>query len=403
MSHRKIGKRKAPAGPVPLPSGQGIRKITTVLCFIFFCTLLSLAQAQATSGEPDFRYDSVTGPCDLSFPKDHGPHPGFRTEWWYFTGNLEADKGERFGVQLTFFRSRIQPPGAELDWPTPPSAWRTSQIYLAHAAVSDMQNRRFLHEEDVSRAFPDLAGAVQDGNTTRIFVKNWFAAIGPEMHHLRAATDHFSMNIRLIPLRAPVLHGEGGYSRKGSTPERASCYYSITRLQAQGTLTISDRIHEVRGTAWMDHEFSSAPLEPGIVGWDWFSVQLSDNTELMLYFLRMENGRLHGASSGTFVHRDGHITPLPFSAIRLEVLDHWRSDRSGALYPSAWKLTIQPLDLDLLVHPNLQDQELLTPGTTGITYWEGSVSASGTAGGRKVHGVGYVELTGYAHPLDGRL
>jgi predicted secreted hydrolase len=374
--------------------------LTSLRLIIMFAVVLSAA-IRVHAEEADYR--SITGPCTLSFPGDHGPHPGYRTEWWYTTGNLSGPDGERFGFQLTFFRTQIVPPGKELNRPDPASAWRASNIYLAHAAVSDLRRQRFYHEERVSREFPGVAGALQDGNSTTLLLNPWSAAMTPSEQKLNARSERFDFDLTLTPRKPAALHGDGGYSRKGLKPESASCYYSFSRLDASGKLTVGGETYPVGGTAWMDHEFSSAPLEPDVVGWDWFSFQFSDNTELMLYFLRRRTGDFSPASSGTFVDAEGQALHLPFPALGMNVLEFWKSPHSGAIYPSHWEITIHPLGLRLQVVPRMDDQELLTPRTTGVTYWEGSVSVSGNAGDRRLSGVGYVELTGYAHPMDDRM
>ena len=379
------------------PLGCRIRIILLIVLNIAF-GLSPLRAAEDGEG-----YLSITGPCQLQFPQDHGPHCGYRTEWWYYTGNLRADTGERFGFQLTFFRSRLSPPGAESTWPKPASAWRTQHIFLAHAALSDIDGGRFLHAEDMAREAIDIAGARYESETTEIFLKNWFVRLAPEEHHLSAVTDDFALNLTLNPLKAPVLHGDGGYSLKGSTPERSSCYYSFTRLEAQGTLAQGGRFLTVKGSAWMDHEFSSAPLESDLSGWDWFSLQLSDGNELMIYLLRKKDGGFSPVSSGTFVDRFGRGSHLSRDEFDIEVLDHWKSSKTGALYPSQWRIRVPSRRLDLIVVPNLADQELQTLETTQVTYWEGSVSVNAVQGSHPIRGTGYVELTGYERPFDAPL
>ena len=193
-------------------------------------------------------YARVTGPCNLTFPVDHGAHPDYRTEWWYYTGNLTGENDRHFGFQLTFFRSRILVPGEERKWPAEPSAWRTSQLFMAHAALSDLHGSRFYHTQKLARGAVGLAGALQTGRQVRIFVGDWFARIAPQHHELQASAPHFSLDLTARPTKPPVLHGEKGYSRKGSTPDRASCYYSFTRLDTRGTLQLHDKTLRVRGT-----------------------------------------------------------------------------------------------------------------------------------------------------------
>ena len=371
-----------------------------VFLFLLFLVVLGVRSPACAQ---DASYYSITGPCNLSFPGDHGPHPGYRTEWWYYTGNLHSETGDRYGFQLTFFRRQISPPGAEMSWPVPASAWRTQQLFLAHAALTDISRKRFHHAEEMSREMPGLAGAHQEAGMTSIFVKSWSVHLDEAEHLLKAHADGFDFNLKLTSMKAHALHGEAGYSRKGTTPESASCYYSFTRLQAEGSVSVDGTAIPVHGTAWMDHEFSSAPLESDLAGWDWFSLQLSNNTEVMIYLLRRQDGTYIDASCGTFVDAAGHATHIDRDAISLEILDRWNSPHTGTTYPSGWRLKIEPLHLDLKVSPSLQDQEMQTPGTTNVTYWEGSVAASGSMAGQSVSGEGYVELTGYAQAMDERM
>ena len=369
------------------------KKIAFVLLCLFMMNTVAGYYALA---EDQAGYLSVTGPCNLIFPKDHGPHPGYRTEWWYYTGNLQSVAGAQYGFQLTFFRRQISPQGAQKQWPRPHSAWRTQQIYLGHAAISDISNKRYLPSELIAREALGMAGASQKESETTIFIRNWSAKIRTGSHILKAVTENFSYELTLQPLKSPILHGVGGYSQKGSTPERASCYYSITRLIAEGALNLGGKSIPVKGLSWMDHEFSTAPLEPGIIGWNWFSLQLSDKSEIMLFQLRNENGDLHPASSGTFIDPAGRSRHLSIEDFNIEVLDQWKSPKSSAVYPVRWRVTVFPLAIQLTVAANMSDQEMQTPGSTGVTYWEGSVAVNGSVASRIVQGQGYVELTGYA-------
>ncbi len=347
---------------------------------------------------PAAEYRRVTGPCHLAFPEDHGAHDNFRTEWWYYTGNVKSRDGNAYGFQLTFFRTALRPPGAGEQGSG--SAWRTRQLFIGHAAVTDVAAGRHLKAETAARQALDLAGVRRQDKTVSVFVRKWEAKIAPGRHRLRADTENFGFDLSLIPEKPPVLHGEGGYSRKGSAREQASCYYSFTRLSAEGRIRIGDRTADVRGTAWMDHEFSTAPLEKGIAGWDWFSLQLSDGTELMVFFLRQAGGGFHPASAGTFVGPGAKTIRLAGGQLSVEVLDRWKSPDSGADYPIRWRLSVSGPDLDLAVRAAVRDQEMDTRKTTGLVYWEGSVTVEGTHAGKPVSGVGYVEMTGYDRPFD---
>jgi len=363
--------------------------------------LIALAACSYAAAEDGFK--AVTGPCGLSFPADHGSHPEYRTEWWYYTGNLKADGGHRYGFQLTFFRSGLEPPAKRKHWPERASAWRSDQIYLAHAAITDIANGRHLQAERMARPVLALAGVEQTPATVRVHVHGWQTAIAPEGHRLQADTDGFSLHLDLKPVKPPVLHGDNAYSLKGQSPERASCCYSFTRLQAAGNLVVEGERHAVQGSAWMDHEFSTAPLQPGISGWDWFSLQLDDQTEIMFFRLRESDGSVNPASSGTLVFPSGKWQHLKNTDVRLRPLSHWTSPHSGARYPIAWHLRSTALQLDLTLTASVKDQEMRTPRSTQVVYWEGSLVATGTRKGEKIDGSGYLELTGYAEPFDAPL
>lgn len=365
---------------------------------ILAAVLLLTLPVDSAFPDPGFRV--VAGPCDFRFPEDHGAHPGFRTEWWYYTGNVQTDGGRRFGYQLTFFRSQMAPSIAKTRWPAPASGWRTLQIYLAHAALSDIREDRHFQAEAMFRSALGMAGAEATESGSRVFLKNWSAEIDQSGHALTAEADDFSLALVLTPCKPPVAHGDAGYSRKGRDPEQASCYYSLTRLHTAGAIAIDGDAFPVSGLSWMDHEFSTAPLAEGVVGWDWFSLQLTDGTELMAYFLREPNGRFHPASSATFVNPEGKGAHIASGSIRLETTATWESPETGATYPSGWTLSTAAPDLVLSISPTLADQEMQTPLTTDVVYWEGAVSVTGTAGGRPVEGNGYVELTGYDRAFD---
>ena len=377
-----------------------MKRIAKKVAIAYSCLVLmaALVDHQVMADDQN-GYLAVTGPCHQTFPKDHGPHPGFRSEWWYYTGNLVAGSGDRYGFQLTFFRSQISPGDADQNWPRPSSAWRTRQIYAGHAAVSDLNQNEHQHAELVAREALGIAGTLHEASQAKVFIENWSATIKAESHLLIASTPEFSIELRLQSAKPPVLHGQAGYSRKGSTAERASCYYSLTRLISKGVLTVGGQTVEVEGLSWMDHEYSTAPLEAGIVGWDWFSLQFSDQTELMLYLLREESGQINAASSGTFIDPSGQAQHLTREDFSVTALKHWKSPRSEAVYPVAWRINILPLAMEVMIEANLNDQEMVTSASTGVTYWEGSVSASGAIAKQPVKASGYVELTGYAEAL----
>lgn len=371
--------------------------------FILASMILLSGVMPIDAGDPPTGFLPVTGPCRLEFPRDHAPHPGFRNEWWYYTGNLKSETGRRFGYQLTFFRYQLTPFGGSAGWPDLPSAWRSRQIYIGHAAVSDISAKRHLQAQKVGREGLEglgIGGWVQYGQDVTLFLPGWSAVIFPDSHKLAVAADDFAFQLELKPTKPPVKHGISGYSRKGSTPERASCYYSFSRLETSGSITVAGKSIPVKGESWMDHEFSTAPLEPGTVGWDWFSIQLADRSEFMIFLLRKEDGGLNPASSGSYIDSLGVLRHLDRGYFDVRILDTWRSKASGAVYPSGWQIKIPLLGIDVEVTSNLPDQEMQTSASTGVTYWEGSVSVKGVKGGSPIEGQGYVELTGYAGPFS---
>jgi predicted secreted hydrolase len=330
----------------------------------------------------------------LRFPRDHAAHPAFQTEWWYYTGHLRTADGEEYGYQLTFFQRRVD----EGSWLSGPSQWSPQYLYMAHFAMSDTQRKRLIFAEKINRPSLGIAGA----NAERLHVWNdeWRAELLGPYHHLQAAMDEFAINLILLPEKAPVVHGLDGVSQKGEAKGNASHYYSFTRLKTNGMLQVRGVAKEVTGMSWMDHEFGSSQLEPTQVGWDWFSVQLDDRTELMIYVLRHEDGRIDPHSSGTLVHPGGQADHLRREMIEVVALDKWTSPRSGATYPQGWELRIPKAGLHLRLTPVFPDQELDTKSSTRVVYWEGNVLVQGSHNGQAVSGEGYVELVGYKMKID---
>jgi predicted secreted hydrolase len=334
-------------------------------------------------------------PREWSFPEDHGAHPGFRTEWWYYTGNLFSAGERPFGFQLTFFRVQLKPVPLISD-----SEWRANQLYFAHFTISDLEAEEFLMAEKSGRGAVGIGGVSSNGRQVRIFLHGWEAIIEEENHYLQARSDRFALDLALSSEKQPVLHGEGGVSKKGDEEGQASYYYSLTRMDTRGLLTLGGKDFEVFGASWMDHEFTSNLLSENQVGWDWMGLQLSDGRELMVYVLRQKDGTLEPASSGTLVERDGTPVHLPKKTFVIQPQGFWESPRSRGRYPSGWEVRVFPYDISLNVLPNMKDQELMTEYSTRVTYWEGSVKVTGSAAGRAITGDGYVELTGYAQDFN---
>lgn len=352
-------------------------------------------------------YERALKPRPFSFPADHGPHPDFQSEWWYFVGNLSTAEGHRFGFQLTFFRFAVAP-----DAPERPSRWASRQVWMAHFAVTDVEGGRFHPFERFRRGALGLAGGLSgdpagDGDPLfRVWLDDWRAegleagSLLPLRLVASAAGEGrgnpgVTLDLTLSPGKPPVLQGEGGWSRKGPEPGNASYYYSLTRLPAEGTVGVAGESFEVRGTAWLDREWSTSALGEDEVGWDWLALQLTDATgeawELMLYQIRHEDGSPSPTSEGVWVAPDGGSRRIEWEETEVEVLDRWTSPHSGATYPSGWRIRVPAEDLDLTVRPLLQDQEL----DLSFRYWEGAVAVDGTRAGEPLAGRGYVELTGY--------
>lgn len=323
-------------------------------------------------------------PRPLSFPEDHGSHPDFRTEWWYYTGNLKTPAGRHVGFQLTFFRVALAPAAEPRA-----SAWATRQLYVAHFAVTDTAGRRFHAASRVSRAALKLAGA--DAVPFRVWVEDWSAAGEGASTRLRASEADIALDLTVAAGKPVVLQGDRGLSRKGAEPGNASLYYSLTRMPARGVIRLGAETLEVTGEAWMDREWSTSALGTGVEGWDWFAMQLDDGRELMVYLLRRRDGTVDPFSAGTLVAVDGTAQRLDAGDVRIETLGHWTSPRSGVRYPARWRLSVPPAELRLDIEPRLADQELIV----GTRYWEGAVAIAGSAAGRPIAGQGYVELVGY--------
>jgi predicted secreted hydrolase len=318
------------------------------------------------------------------FPEDHGPHPDFRTEWWYYTGNLTTAAGRHVGFQLTFFRVALSPTAESRE-----SGWGTRQLYVGHFAVTDTAGGRFHAFSRSSRAALGLAGA--QAVPFRVWVEEWSVSGEGEATRLRAQEGDVAIDLTASPAKPVVLQGDRGLSRKGPEPGNASLYYSFTRMPARGTVRLGGETLEVSGEAWMDREWSTSALPKGVEGWDWFALQLDDGRELMVYLLRRRDGTVDPFSAGTLVAADGTTRRLEAGDVRVETLGHWTSPHSGVRYPARWRLSVPSAELRLEIEPRVAAQEL----RVGTRYWEGAVSVFAARSGRPAAGQGYVELVGY--------
>lgn len=343
---------------------------------------------------PGYRYE---------FPRDHFNHPDFQTEWWYYTGNLRTPEGRAFGFELTFFRQAMVPeqrPDA--------TAWDVRDVYLAHLALSDLDGRRFIHEERLNRSGPGLAGASQE--RSRIWNGNWSSEWTGERQRLQATTARLKLDLALEPAKPPIVHGGNGVSQKGAGPGKASHYISLTRLVTRGSIEVDGQSYTVTGLSWMDHEFFTHQLEPGQLGWDWFSLQFDDGSDLMLFQLRREGGAIDRFSAGTYIDSDGRSTSLGADDFRLEPLGQtWTSPDTRAVYPVRWRIVVHPTTaaavrapvpaIDGVLTTPLVSQEIVSRSRVSPSYWEGAVRVAAQKGGRASSASGYLEMTGYDRPV----
>jgi predicted secreted hydrolase len=366
-------------GSQPSPLGQGSSEV-----------ILQMAE----SGDPP-KFAQATHVKDFEFPEDHGPHFNYQTEWWYYTGNLQTEDGQRFGYQFTVFR-RALAPGA----PPVGDGLATNQIYFAHLALTDASGEIHYYNERFSRGAAGLAGAV--ANPFNAWVEDWHVRSteqGAESVHIQASVQEFELKLDLETLKPIVKHGNNGLSAKSDEIGNASYYLSYTRMETNGEIRVGQQTYFVSGLSWFDHEWSTSVLGDDAVGWDWFGLQLDDGRELMLYYIRHADGSIDPISGGTFVSVDGETINLKVSDVQIAVLDSWTSEDTGTEYPSGWQISLPSLGMDLTVEPLIHAQEM----RVSFTYWEGAVQITGMQDGRSLSGSGFVELTGYLESMEGVL
>lgn len=317
------------------------------------------------------------------FPRDHFEHPEYRTEWWYWTGNLQGAKGERYGFELVFFRQ-----GQDREEGGNESRWRVRDWYLAHAAVTRIDQGKFGYEERLNRAGPGVAGA--SFADRRIWNGNWESRWDGTRQKLTVTAENFRFALQLDPVKPEVVHGIAGISQKAEGAGRASHYVTLPRLRVSGTLD-GEAVH---GEAWMDHEWFTEQLDVSQQGWDWFSAQFDDGTELMLGDLRLRAGGVDSHSAGTFIDRAGNGHHLTAKDFRLTPTEYWKSATTAARYPIAWRVAVPAWGVEVECRAAVRKQELVTKNG-GNSYWEGAVVYQGSKRGR-----GYLEMTGYDKPIS---
>jgi predicted secreted hydrolase len=346
-------------------------------------TQTSLNLQAALGGVAEEGFLRADTPREFRFPEDHAQHQGFRNEWWYFTGNLEADDGRHFGYQLTFFSIALKPPGP---LPQPASTWDSDTLWMAHFAVTDRAGNTHQAFERFSRGNPGLAGVAQA--PWRVWLDDWQVQgrASPDTFpwQLQARAGEVELSLQLLPGKAPVLQGDAGLSRKSATPGNASYYYSYTRMPTQGELHSGGERIAVQGNSWLDREWSTSALDADQGGWDWFSLQLDDGSELMYYQLRTLQGAAHAASAGSFTDAAGQQQTLAAEDVRLAPLQEWTSP-SGTSYTTRWSLEWQ--GRRVLVAAIVQEQWM----NLSLPYWEGAVEVLDPQNGALL-GRGYLEM-----------
>jgi predicted secreted hydrolase len=362
---------------------------------IIVALVLALAVAPWKEATPGYTF---------AFPRDHASHPDYKIEWWYYTGNVSAKDGRRFGYQVTFFRVGVDAA------PANPSRWAIRDLFMTHLAVSDPKGRRYRYAEKLTRGGPGLAGA--DVDRYHVWNEDWTASLddnGRHVLHAAGPTDPSTRSARsgqgagidlvLDPGKPPATNGINGISQKGAEVGNASHYYSMTRMPTRGAITVDGERVDVSGLTWMDHEFGTSFLEPGQRGWDWLSIQLADGRDLMLYQLRRSDGSRDPRSSGTLIAADGRTTHLSAADFSLTPGRRTFHADNGAIYPIEWAIAIPSQTIDLLITTPLDNQELDLGRSTGVAYWEGAIDVTGRSAGQDVKGRGYLEMTGYKKSL----
>ena len=353
-------------------------------CLVGVMFSFQAVAAQYRTALPGYHYE---------FPRDHFNHPEFQTEWWYYTGNVKSSEGHRFGFELTFFRQAVSRDPAKT------AAWDLKDLFFAHLALSDLDGGKFYHAERTNRSGPGIAGA--DEPSGRIWNGNWQVVWEKGEQKLQAIDERFQLQLMLHSEKQPVIHGSDGVSQKAEGAGRASHYISLTRLGTSGLIELGGKKFEVTGTSWMDHEFFTHQLTADQTGWDWLSLQLEDNTELMLFHIRRKDGSIDPYSAGTFVDAQGKTTHLRTNDFVLSPLRNtWKSPTSAAVYPIEWKLAVPRLGLELEVKTPLESQELTSNTKVTPNYWEGAILLTGKRNGQAAGGVGYLEMTGYDRPAQ---
>ncbi len=339
-------------------------------------------------GEAAAGFAVADGPRPFRFPEDHGPHPDYRTEWWYLVAHVEDERGRPFGIQFTLFRQALAPPGADADEGA--SRWRTRQVWMAHVALSGPDGE---HQASERFARGELGLAGVTAAPFAAWLEDWRLAASEEEEmfplELEARVEDvarpYRVELSFDQPRGPILQGDRGFSRKSESEGNASYYYSFTRMQAHGHILLDGERYQVTGLGWLDREWSTSVLDAGQTGWDWFALHLDDGRDLKVFQIRRDDGSIDAASAGMLVATDGSTTPLARGDFELQPLRSWE-DGDGGSWPVAWRLRIPKAGIDGRVVARHDDQL----NRLAVRYWEGQVCLDGP-----VPGCGFLEMTGY--------
>lgn len=362
-------------------------------------------------------------PATFSFPRDHGRHPGFRTEWWYLSGRLLSQDGGEWAYHFTIFRRALE---RWLDLALVGVAIGSRRVrnipafqralarmlenqncrrisvdgYVGHLAITNISEQEYVFFERAGTSLFSIAGARDDG--LGVWVKGWRLEERDGIVHLVAERDNFSVQLELLALKQPILHGDEGLSTKGPASGQASYHYSVAALQTTGTLIWRGKNHRVSGTSLMDREFGTAMLPRSVRGWDWFGLSMDNNHEIIISLIRHSDGSLLATSSATIVFPDGSWQCVTASHLRIDAVEFWTSPATAARYPVQWEVGVDHTDLKLSIRAVIEAHELVSASSTTIDYWEGPVRVSGTMQGSPISGHGHVELVGYSQSAGGK-
>ena len=351
--------------------------------------LLAAAALAATRARAQIQYPAVV-PRALIFPRDHGAHPDYRTEWWYLTGWLDGATGvdSPMGFQVTFFRTRTTIADAN------PSAFAAKQLLIAHAAIADPARTALLHDERIARTGFGAAGAsIEDTDVT---LDRWrlVRSATTGVYRSAVAARGFTLEFEAQPTQPILLQGEAGYSRKGPLPSQASYYYSQPQLAVRAVLTRDGKREQRSGVAWLDHEWSSTPLAEDAAGWDWIGMNLDDGSALTAFAIRSQQSSAPLHAYASLRVRGGAVQIFGASEVRFTTIAQWTSPRTRATWPVAREVRMG--NRVFATEPLMEDQELDSRSSAGAVYWEGASRLS--EGGKQI-GRGYLEMTGYVTPM----